>query len=263
MDNFENKNKNKIIHYVWISDKKDIPKNQMEIIEKTLSVNDDFSVKIWNIDSIKEFNIKNKYFNKAIANKKWAFASDYIRLKILYEYGGLYLDTDLLSLKKISGFFKEHKDFDLVLGFEYKYLISTGFIWVKDKKNPVLKEILDHYDFFDNYNNDKIKFIVNNYIWTKILIDKYGMILNDQNQILNNKILIVNHNYFSSINNQTSESFFLHKHLLSWKENHNIKKIMIFILAYIQEHKILNPFLRIQIKSKLKKIRKIYKDLKQ
>lgn len=260
MDNFENKNK--IIHYVWISDKKNIPKNQMEIIGKTLKINSDFSVKIWDIDSIKNFDIKNKYFNKAISNEKWAFASDYVRLKILYEYGGIYLDTDLLSLKKISEFFKEQKDFDLVLGFEYKYLISTGFIWAKDRKNAIIKEVLDHYDFFDNYENNKIKYIVNNYIWTKILIDKYGLILSDQNQILKNNILVVNHNYFSSINKQTSESFFLHKHLLSWKENHNIKKIMIFVLSYIQEHKILNPFLKIQIKNKLKKIRKIYRDLK-
>lgn len=262
MNNFDNKNKNKIIHYVWISDKNEIPENQKKIIKETSNINDDFSIKIWDINAIKKFNIDDKYFNKAILNEKWAFASDYLRLRILYEYGGVYLDTDLLSLRKISDFFKQQKDHDIVLGFEYKYLISTGFIWVKDRKNPIIKEILDHYDFFNNCEDKKIKFIVNNYIWTKVLIDKYGLILNDQNQTLRKNILIVNHNYFSSISNQTSESFFLHKHLLSWKENHNMKKIMIFILAYIQEHKILNPFLKIQIKNKLRKIRKIYRDLK-
>lgn len=35
------------------------------------------------------------YVREAISVKKWAFASDYARFKILYEHGGVYLDTDV------------------------------------------------------------------------------------------------------------------------------------------------------------------------
>ncbi|BDV03323.1 MAG: glycosyl transferase [Candidatus Hepatoplasma scabrum] len=235
----------------------------MEIINNTLKINNDFSVKIWDFNEIKKLNIKNKYFNKSIAKKQWAFASDYLRLKILYEYGGIYLDTDLHSLKKISNFLDKQNNVDLILGFEYKYLVSTGFIWARKSKNKIIKKILNYYDNFDKYNDPKkIKFIVNNYIWTYVLVKDHNLLFKDQNQILKDKILIVNHNYFSSINKAKEESFFLHKHLLSWKENHNIRKLMIFILSYIQEHKILNPFLKIQIELKLRKIKKIYKNLK-
>lgn len=255
-----NENDKKIIHYIWIKNKNDIPLKEKGIMNKTISLNSEFSIKIWDLNNISDLNIENKYFKKAIAEKKWAFASDYLRAKILYEYGGVYIDVDLYPLKKLIGFLKEENNFNLLMGFEYKYLISTGFIWAKEKNNLVLKKVLDHYDYFNNFKEEKIKFIVNNYIWTNILINEYNLKLNDETQYLKNKTLIVDHKYFSSIKKIRSESYFLHKHLLSWKTNDFIKKIMMQILSFIQEHKILNPFLKLEIKLKLKKTKEIYKD---
>ena len=34
--------------------------------------------------------------------KKWAFVSDYARFKILYEYGGVYFDTDVEILQSLD-----------------------------------------------------------------------------------------------------------------------------------------------------------------
>ena len=41
----------------------------------------------------------NRYFQEALAAKKWAFASDYARLKVLIEHGGVYMDTDVEVLR--------------------------------------------------------------------------------------------------------------------------------------------------------------------
>ena len=40
------------------------------------------------------------FVNEAYSVKKWAFASDYIRLYALYNEGGIYLDSDVLVRSK-------------------------------------------------------------------------------------------------------------------------------------------------------------------
>ena len=46
----------------------------------------------------------NDYVKQAYQMKKWAFVSDYVRLKLLSEYGGIYLDTDVELLKSLDQF---------------------------------------------------------------------------------------------------------------------------------------------------------------
>ena len=39
---------------------------------------------------------------QAYEAKKWAFVTDYMRLDIIYEHGGIYLDTDVELIKNID-----------------------------------------------------------------------------------------------------------------------------------------------------------------
>ena len=43
----------------------------------------------------------NELLRFLVVKKEWAFVSDYFRLKVLYEYGGVYLDTDIQALKPL------------------------------------------------------------------------------------------------------------------------------------------------------------------
>lgn len=61
------------------------------------------------------------------AEKKWAFVSDYIRLKVLNEYGGIYLDTDVFVYKD----FEQYLLCDSFWGFEYDFAIGTAVIGAK------------------------------------------------------------------------------------------------------------------------------------
>lgn len=45
---------------------------------------------------------KSKYIMGAYQEKKWAFVSDYCRIDVLYQYGGIYLDTDVEVLKVLT-----------------------------------------------------------------------------------------------------------------------------------------------------------------
>ena len=57
-----------------------------------------------------------------IIGKKWAFVTDYVRLRVVYEYGGIYFDTDVELVKKIDFLLK----YSAFFGFENKKYISTG-----------------------------------------------------------------------------------------------------------------------------------------
>ena len=53
--------------------------------------------------------------------KKWAFVSDYVRLRILSEYGGVYLDTDVELLKSLDRFINQAG----FIGFESRQNVAT------------------------------------------------------------------------------------------------------------------------------------------
>lgn len=63
----------------------------------------------------------NDYVAQAYRAKKWAFVSDYVRLKAIYEHGGIYLDTDVEIIKPLDVFL----DCDAFIGFEANDKIAT------------------------------------------------------------------------------------------------------------------------------------------
>ncbi|WP_348636343.1 glycosyltransferase family 32 protein, partial [Lactobacillus kefiranofaciens] len=86
----------KRIYYVWL-EKNPLPKVVQKNLKNWKEVNPDF--KIIRIDE-SNFDIKKyKYIEEAYRDKNWAFASDVVRLDIIYNYGGFYFDTDVF-LKK-------------------------------------------------------------------------------------------------------------------------------------------------------------------
>ncbi len=91
----------KIIHFCWFGNNK---KNELikSCIASWKKFAHDFIIMEWD-ESNCNIN-ENSYVNMAYREKKWAFVSDYFRLKALYEYGGIYLDTDMELMKPIKLF---------------------------------------------------------------------------------------------------------------------------------------------------------------
>ncbi|MBU3807460.1 MAG: hypothetical protein H9802_03400 [Candidatus Phocaeicola faecipullorum] len=89
----------------------------------------------------------------------WAFVSDYIRLKALYEYGGIYFDTDV-EVKK--PFPEEMFEADLVLGYMYECAISTAVIMAAPH-HPYIKGLLDLYETMPLYKNKPNNAVFNDY----------------------------------------------------------------------------------------------------
>ena len=130
----------KIIHYIWVGGKEkpvDI-KRCMATWKKHL---EGYKVIEWNESN---FDIEQHPFVKAAYEaKKWAYVSDYIRAYAIYNYGGIYLDTDILLLDNFDDFLN-HRAF---VGFEnpnYPFTAAFG----AEKGHPLVKDMLDYYDEF-------------------------------------------------------------------------------------------------------------------
>ena len=109
----------KTIHYVWIGGKENIPEQDKKYIEGWRKLNPDFSIRLWDENAI---DLK-KYplVKKAIEEKRYALASDIIRMYVVYEHGGFYLDTDVELRKSLSDLTK----YRAVAGGESNFWFTT------------------------------------------------------------------------------------------------------------------------------------------
>lgn len=102
----------KVIHYCWFGhDPK--PKLAEKCIKSWKKKCPDYKIIEWNEENF-DISACPLYVRQAYEAKKWAFVTDYVRLKVVYEHGGIYLDTDV-ELKKNLDFLLNHKAY---FGFE-------------------------------------------------------------------------------------------------------------------------------------------------
>ena len=128
----------KIIHYCWFSDPPQYPQDVLNCMRSWREKLPDYEIKLWNASN---FDLSEcPYAQEAYNEKKYAFASDYVRLWVLYHYGGIYLDSDIEVLKN----FDDLLDNPAFTGFEDKKRIAA-WIFGSEKGNPIFKEFLDYY----------------------------------------------------------------------------------------------------------------------
>lgn len=198
----------KKIHYVWVGGGK--KSKDIERCIKSWQTNlKGYEIIEWNE---KNFDINSSEFAKgAYEAKKWAYVSDYIRAKVLYDNGGIYLDTDNLVLEPLDNFLND-KAF---VGFEnpdYPYTACFGC----EKGHPLVKKILDYYDGrkFSFDTNDQMK-AVNTKIVSEILINDFGCKVNNKEQLLKEGIKVYPDNVLC---NPSKQSSVIHIFTGTWME---------------------------------------------
>ena len=180
----------RIIHYCWFGEK-DYPEDIKKCIE-SWKILDNYQFVRWD-ESNCSFD-ENEFVKAAYKEKKYAFLSDYYRLKALYEYGGIYLDTDIIINKKLDKFLK-HKGF---AGFFSDCSIGTAVIG-SAAGNEIIRDIIRMYDnavlLPENQRKNKKElsvknqklysygFATNNYFFTYYFLNKFkGVKLNNKYQ---------------------------------------------------------------------------------
>ena len=174
----------KKIHYIWFGSSK--PEKVLKCIESWKEKLPDYEIMEWNE---KNFDIrneikKNKFFKECYQRKLWAFVADYVRVKVLHEYGGIYLDTDIEVLKSFDdllntemflGYENDSKDVNLaVIGIKKNHIVMKKMIEFYEEKiwksplyiitgilNNVMKEIYGE----NFYENSEIKIYSKEYFY--------------------------------------------------------------------------------------------------
>lgn len=157
----------KIIHYCWFGGNKK-SKLILRCIDSWKKYFPDYQIIEWN-----EINTdlhENSYIEQAYEAKKWAFVSDYVRMKVLCENGGIYFDTDVEVLKPFP---KEILNLPAFTGFEsFSLKVNPGLVFACEPGNKIAKMMVDSYnsDDFHNESVDTIKTI--NMRITDLLVQK-------------------------------------------------------------------------------------------
>lgn len=180
----------KIIHYCWFG-RAPIPEFAQKCINSWKLYCPDYEIRLWNEDNF-DLNICS-YVEEAYKKKKWAFVSDYARFWILYNYGGVYFDTDVEMIRSID-------DILSICGFmafeaDGRFNVAPGLGMAAEKGTPLYKEVLDYYKsihFVDASGNLNLM-PVGEHV-TKLLVS-HGLKKNNKNQFIDG-IAIYSTEYF-------------------------------------------------------------------
>ena len=129
----------KVIHYCWFGKGK-MPALAEKCIKSWKKYCPQYKIVCHNEEN---FDItENRYAKEAYEAGKWAFVSDYVRLKVLYDEGGIYLDTDVELIKPLDKLIEETG----YMGFDDNGIISTGLGFACEKGNELVGALLKDYD---------------------------------------------------------------------------------------------------------------------
>lgn len=166
----------KVIHYCWFGGNK-----QNKIIRKCIAswkkYLPEFKIMEWNENN---FDVEqNAYVKQAYEAKMWAYVSDYARMKILYEYGGIYLDTDVEIVKSIPAEIFEYK---CIAGIEsFSGMIGPGLIFGCHAHDKIVEEVLSSYEK-DTFCKTKVENMKTINMRITEILDKHGYIHEDVRQ---------------------------------------------------------------------------------
>ena len=166
----------KKIHYCWFG-KAPLPQSVRKCIESWKRYCPDYEIIQW--DESNYDYTKNQYMLDAYNAKKFAFASDYARLDIIYTYGGIYLDTDVEVIRNLD----ELLVYDCFVGFE-RTSVALGLGFGAKKGNPDIKALLDEYESRDFINKDGSFNLTPIPKYTTNYFVKKGLVCNDTRQTI-------------------------------------------------------------------------------
>jgi hypothetical protein len=204
----------KILHYCWFG-ANPLPELAEKCIESWKKYCPDFEIRRWDESN---FDINcNQYVKEAYESEKWAFVTDYVRLYVVYEHGGIYLDTDVELLKS----FNELLNYTGFMGFEDHKHINTGLGFGASKNNQIIYEILKVYENIPFIKSGgRFDLMICPIRNTKVLI-KIGLIPNNTKQAIDDVVFLPTEylspkDYKSGILNITNNTYSIHHYKASW-----------------------------------------------
>lgn len=236
----------KIIHYCWFGGNP-LPPLALECIASWRKYLPDYEIWQWveasspppaegldYADKVMKFDVNSiPYTAEAYRQKKYAFVSDYCRFVAMYEYGGIYFDTDVEVIRPMDDIIARGN----FMGFEmdpdgentpgkyaprYCFAVNPGLGFGIETKHPFMKKMLEH------YQNLKFELPPADIIWYKTIVAyttevlcKMGLKNTKGIQVVND-IYIYPREYFAPIDvitnrlKITKNTYTIHRYMGSW-----------------------------------------------
>lgn len=181
----------RIIHYCWFGGK-DKPKEVVQCIESWKKYLPEYKIMEWNENNF-DINEANRYVRGAYECKKWAFVSDYVRLLVLYHYGGVYFDTDVEVFQSFDTLLKN----SCFMGFESRDYVASAVIGC-EKGNKLIETFLLSYNSRSFYKSDGLIDTTTNVVMLTRLLERKGLKKNGREQKICDDVRVYPQKYFAS-----------------------------------------------------------------
>lgn len=129
----------KVIHYCWFGGNP-IPDKYKKWMESWHKYCPDYEIVEWNESNYDV--TKNAYMHEAYQCKKWGFVPDYARLDIIYNHGGIYMDTDVELVQNLDDLLYQ----DAYFGFEREENVNLGLGFGAVAKSDILLQMKEYYE---------------------------------------------------------------------------------------------------------------------
>ncbi|MDE6356270.1 MAG: glycosyl transferase [Clostridia bacterium] len=252
----------KIIHYVWLGGK-ELPDKYKQYIDGWKKLMPDYTIMEWN-ESNFDFS-ESVYATQAYKLKKFGFVPDYIRVAVLEQYGGFYLDTDVEVLKS----FDELLNNQFVIGFENDANVETAILG-SEPHHPYCQTLMKFYKKFPFTKKDKPNLTPSPIYFTYFLRRDYSLKLKPEYQLLKDKngseVAVYPPEYFTPLNFNTHEehitenSYAVHRFANSWQSK-KLKTAQDFVdgLRKVFGKKIFASFTRTYVRDGCRKVKRFVK----
>lgn len=202
-----------IIHYCWFGGKP-LPTQYEAYLQTWIKAFPDYKIIKWDENN---FPIGHyDYAKEAMQDGKMAFVSDVARIHALYEWGGVYFDTDVEVLKNFTNLLQGKS---AVLGIEDAFkTIGTGFMAFAPK-HPICEKMLEYYKKA-SFSTQDIS-MSNTQILAELIKREYNIDLADKEHELGDLIIYPSsyftaYNGFTGITEIASETCCVHHFSASW-----------------------------------------------
>lgn len=203
----------KTIHYCWFGGK-ELPELAKKCIESWKKYCPDWQIIEWNEEN---FPINRyPYAAYCLEHGKWAFLSDFVRLAVVYEQGGVYLDTDVEMVKPLD----DLCGYEAFFGFELEDQMNTGHGFGASKGHETVNAMLQEYLRLTPGEEGDYPLIVCTRSNTNALV-KLGLKLNGQRQtVAGAEIFPIEYfnpyEYTTGIMRKTENTYSIHWCNMSW-----------------------------------------------
>lgn len=171
----------KIIHYCWVGGSPK-PQSVLYCIESWKRNCPDYEIREWN-ETNYDFT-KNKYMRQAYEAQKWGFVPDYARLDIIYEYGGIYLDTDVEMVRNFDELLSQRSFFGFEDTGDGEFFVNCGHGFGAEPHHEVIRQARDLYEHLNFVNPDgSLNLLPSPHYTTQVLL-QWGLIQKNCDQSL-------------------------------------------------------------------------------